>query len=247
VSASDLNNNTDDPMDGLELCGEEAESFVDTIEVEVANSGNPEFMDEETDFKKRLKLKIAVASREALTRQIRELDETRTCTSSKSKLPEFVALSSVGVDEEGLEWEREILKRGLRLGGVGGDYVNNTTLHKLNAIIQGNAHSGGSSNDDSGDGDSYVMKTGNHNSSSLTMEDMQLSIAEAINSMREHLYRDERRLDAVKVDLNSCSVEETALRTSLDSKIMLVNTVQVRLFSLYYIVYVCTYNSYFIT
>jgi hypothetical protein len=64
--------------------------------------------------------------------------------------------------------------------------------------------------------------------SRVTVEDVQVSMAEALDSIREILLRNERRAEIIKSDTFSLNAEEQQLRASLESKIMLVNDSEVQ-------------------
>ena len=190
--------------EGIELSGEEAEFAQQKIE---EASAETEFLDEKTEFQRRLKLKIAAISKKSAVERS-QVDEKRIFVSERVKdaPAEFVHFQET--DEAGEEWEQEIVKRGLRITAM--DNLEDIALHKLNELSSGRA--------------TEIRQTYRRTVESI--DDIQLSLAEAMNALRENLARNGRRLETVASDVASLQSEESALRAQLEKRIALVNDVR---------------------
>lgn len=202
------------PTAEFELTGEDAERFEESLTAQevvdgtdVASAPTPAteaaapasgFVDETMDFKARLKQKIAAASREAEARK----------TKDSEPAPVYIPLHDAASEE----WEEQMAKRGMRIAAHAD--LSDTALHKLNEM---NA---------SGGVEAVAVEVQGP-SRTLAIEDVQLSIAEAVDALKEALHRNERKLEAVKVDLSSCASQETQLRAAMEDKVRLLNDTQV--------------------
>lgn len=127
-------------------------------------------------------------------------------------------------DEEGDEWEEQMMRRGMRLmsSEEGEEGMLLSARQKLKDLKASSV-----SSSDADLHSSASNKKLSSSSSALKMEDFQLSLAEATDSLREMVHMNRRRRENVNADLSSCAVEEQQLRQSLESKIEVVNTTQV--------------------
>jgi hypothetical protein len=220
----------------LELSGDEAERIIEQLEggssiaAEAVIAERSCFVDETMDFKARLKLKIMAAGKEAEERKAREADDGRVYTSASGSsgaikndfisfdknrvigTPRYVGapsarytVSSLEEAEDGDEWEEQMLRRGMRVAA--GDDSKDTAmrLHTSAKNEQRQAVAAAAP------------------TTRLTADDLELSLAEALNAMRENNLRNERRLETLGIDLSSCVAEEEKLRSALEVKVKMVN------------------------
>ena len=153
------------------------------------------FNDERTDFQRRLKLKISSIAKRT--------DSERVYLTTARNTPEFIPLSEV--DEAGEEWEQSVVKRGLRIAAH--EDVENSALNRLNEVSSVRV--------------SEIRRTFRKTVDSI--EDIQVALAEAVDSLREHLARNQRRQETVASDTSSLLREETELRDQLERRISLIN------------------------